>query len=145
MGYSLDKINDPALRAKLAASLVDTHISPKPTLKPGKRMRQKSGDGMNGWEREWLMLLRARPGHRTDHREASLPLANGLRYKLDFLTSRDDIDPADPYVIEGFEVKGFARSTGIAKLKMAATLYPWIKFYLVYKRDGAWQTEDVKP
>lgn len=140
MGFSLDSIKDPALRDRLAAS--SSTVAPTPS----KRLRQKSGDGMNNWEREWLGVLRARPGHRTDHREVSLPLANGLRYKLDFLTFRDLPDSGVPIKwLEGFEVKGFARSTGIAKLKMAATLYPWIKFYLVYKKNGVWQTEAVQP
>jgi hypothetical protein len=104
-----------------------------------KRIRQHAGDSMNTWEREW----RACVAHCYEHiyREVSLPLANGLRYKVDFLC----VDTMG--AVYGYEVKGFARSTGIAKLKMAATLYPWIKFVLVSKRTkregGGWNKEEV--
>lgn len=111
-------------------------------IKP--RIRQRKGDGMNHWEREYLAILDIQWSHI--HREVALPLANGLRYKLDFLcvsTKEKEIE------VVGYEVKGFARSTGIAKLKMAARLYPWIVFFLATKRKkrdgGGWAEERVWP
>jgi hypothetical protein len=106
-----------------------------------KRIRQRQGDGMNKWEREFRDYIA--PQFENIHREVSLPLANGLRYKLDFLC----VDKLG--VVMGYEVKGFARSTGIAKLKMAASVYPWIKFVLVTKqgkmKGGGWDKEAVMP
>lgn len=108
------------------------------------RIRQHKGDGMNRWEREYLAVLDVQWSHI--HREVSLPLANGLRYKVDFLC----VSTKQPALeVVGYEVKGRARSTGIAKLKMAASLYPWIVFFLVTKRrkkdGGGWTEERVLP
>lgn len=113
-----------------------------------KRIRQRQGDGMNKWEREYaerLARLCTRGASRI-HREVSLPLANGLRYKVDFLCAFVADDGA--IAVEGHEVKGFARSTGIAKLKMAASVYPWIKFFLATRNKNApsgWNIERVLP
>lgn len=104
-----------------------------------KRIRQKSGDGMNKWERDFRAEY-LEPRFASIHREVSLPLANGLRYKVDFLCCHTSGSP------KGYEVKGVARAAGIAKLKMAATLYPWIAFRLVTKRKGGgWDIEEVRP
>lgn len=100
-----------------------------------KRIRQRQGDGMNNWERAFRAHIA--PFFEHVHREVSLPLANGLRYKLDFLC-------VDKFgVVIGYEVKGRALPTGIAKVKMAATLYPWIKFKLATKTRTGWDTEEV--
>jgi hypothetical protein len=109
-----------------------------------KRIRQHQGDGMNKWERAYLAVLDIQWSHI--HRNVSLPLANGLVYKLDFLVvSTSGVS----VVIEGHEVKGRARPTGIAKIKMAASLYPWIRFKLVTKNPKAsftpWAIEPVLP
>ncbi len=102
-----------------------------------KRIRQHQGDGMNKWEREWRE--RITPFYEHIHREVSLPLANGLRFKIDFLC-------VDRFgAVFGHEVKGRCLPAGIAKLKMAATIYPWISFRMAGKVDGEWVTEDVKP
>ncbi len=102
-----------------------------------RRIRQHQGDGMNKWEREWRE--RITPFYEHIHREVSLPLANGLRFKIDFLC-------VDRFgAVFGHEVKGRCLPAGIAKLKMAATLYPWITFRMAGKVDGEWVTEDVKP
>lgn len=109
-----------------------------------KRIRQRQGDGMNKWERAYLARLESVWRHV--HREVSLPLANGLRYKVDFLCARDLDDGG--FSIEGHEVKGRARSTGIAKIKMAASVYPWIRFFLATKNKRAasgWDIERVLP
>lgn len=101
-----------------------------------KRIRQNAA-GLNKTEQAYFDHLK-RYGWSHIYREPSLPLANGLRYKLDFLVVGLHGD------IQGHEVKGRAYSTGIAKLKMAASLYPWITFYLVTKeRGGNWSAEKV--
>ena len=107
-------------------------------------IRQRKGDGMNKWEREFLAVIMAlKIESQTVHREVSLPLANGLRYRVDFLVGCRTFD--DKSHVFAYEVKGLRRSTGIAKLKMAATLYPWITFYLVTRENGVWQYTKVQP
>jgi hypothetical protein len=106
---------------------------PAPVSKP--RIRQNSA-GLNKTEQAYSDYLRLMFKHV--YREPSLPLANGLRYKVDFVVV------SEQGRIEGHEVKGRAYSTGIAKLKMAASLYPWIKFRLVTKRKGGgWDIQEV--
>jgi len=102
-------------------------------------IRQRKGDGMNKWEREFYQILTSL--NQNVHREVSLPLANGLRYKVDFIVGGKRLDGGSNVL--GYEVKGFRRSTGIAKLKMAAALYTWITFYLVTREKGVWQYQEV--
>lgn len=105
------------------------------------QIRQRSGDGMNKLERAFFQLLNA--FSRVPfyvHREVSLPLANGCRYKVDFI--RVHTGQTGP-IIEGFEVKGFKRDDAIVKLKVAASVYPWIKFYLVTRKNKIWDYQEV--
>jgi len=118
---------------------------PKPTI------RQRSGDGMNKWERAFLAKLRADFPDASIHREPTLPLANGTGYKVDFVVARhwagrdEHGEQFVSSIVLAYEVKGFARSTGIVKLKVAAALYPWISFKLVTQNGGAWNVQDVRP
>ncbi|RRJ96835.1 hypothetical protein Ga0100231_024010 [Opitutaceae bacterium TAV4] len=106
----------------------------EPTAKP--RIRQKSGDGLNKWEREHHERIRREWRHV--YREPTLPLANGLRYKPDFLVHFGGDT-------EAHEVKGHMRDDAAAKIKMAAHLYPWIKFRLFWKERGQWKMQEVLP
>lgn len=107
-----------------------------------KRIKQRSGDGMNQWEREWRATIAGQWQHI--YREPALPLANGCVFKVDFLCVSSI---GDRLVIEGHEIKGRARVAGIAKLKIAARLFPWIAFRLVTKRrkaeGGGFSVEEV--
>ena len=110
------------------------------------RLRQNQGDGMNKTERAFLGYLQAAfdPKLATIHREVSLPLANGCRYKLDFLVGDRVVPSQGCLTVHGFEVKGFARDDAIVKLTVAARVYPWITFTLVSKRKGGgWDFEGV--
>lgn len=73
----------------------------------------------------------------------TLRLANGVKYKPDVFTWSGDNE------FEAWEVKGFKREASIVRLKMAASVYPMITFYLVTKRKkqagGDWQIEKVLP
>jgi hypothetical protein len=102
----------------------------------GKRIRQTRGDGMNNTERRYYLRLVTEWDYV--YREPALPLANGVKYKLDFLVV------GQGGKIEGHEVKGRAFATGIVKVKMAARLFPWISFRLVTeKKGGGWDVEEV--
>lgn len=139
-----------ALLQPPASSHVTTPSAPEIVAQRGKdgarRIRQKTGDGMNGWEREFRESYLV-PRWLHIHREVSLPLANGLRYKVDFLCAHTgQIWAGEVRDIIGYEVKGQARAAGIAKLKMAARLYPWIGFRLVTKRKGSgWDIQEILP
>lgn len=112
-------------------------------LKP--MIRQQQGDGMNKTERAFLSYLKAEYPESHIHREVSLPLANGVRYKVDFL--RADVDPVDGTGVFAYEVKGFMRDDAAVKLKVAAALYPWITFFLVSRKSqkSTWEIQRVQP
>jgi hypothetical protein len=124
---------------------IRAQIGTPPKLRPTIRQRTQ---GMNKTEARFLEWLRDDNPTASIHHEVALPLANGVRYKVDFLV-------ADPCLqiykhahclVSAYEVKGFARDDAIVKLKVAARVYPWIRFYLVRERegyDGPWQFEEV--
>lgn len=112
-----------------------------PTLsKPKRRIRQNSS-GMNKTEQAFFEYLQHNIG-RTFSVMAqcvTLRLANGVRYCPDFIVKGDNFAHA-------YEVKGFMRDDAAVKLKVAASLYPWIKFHLVTKRKcGGWDILEVLP
>lgn len=113
---------------------------------PKKRIRQRSSDGMNKLEREALEYLRymdrlARTGFRFRTHALTLLLANGCRYTVDitaFGGKRGEI--------HAWEVKGkHSWDDAIVKLKVAAHEWPSISFYLMWKENGQWQTQQVLP
>ena len=122
-----------------------------PTPAKPKAIRQHQGDGMNKWERAFLADLRSRYSGSlvSIHREVSLPIGNGVRYKVDFVVAMKLSEDGGASIVRAFEVKGQFRSTGIVKLKVAASTYPWIQFYLVTKQKkkdgGGWDVEEVRP
>lgn len=136
----LSKIN-PRFHAQIAAQTGGkVGVTPKPSI------RQNRG-GMNKTEARFLQTLRNTNPTLHIHREVSLPLANGVRYKLDFLVALPATDPVRPVsaTVTGYEVKGYHRDDAIVKLKVAAKEYPWITFFLVHDRDGAWSFEQIFP
>lgn len=133
-------------RAQAVGSVQVEIVAPKSDSQTTKRIQQHQGDGCNKWEREYKALIMQRWPDCFLHREVALPLANGVKYKLDWLRVIRTDNGCDCI---GFEVKGVARSTGIVKIKVAASLYPWISFRLVTKRrkkdGGGWAEEEVLP
>jgi len=111
------------------------------TEKPKKRLRQSQKPLMNKLEQEWFDRLLAGGAVKLRAQAVTFRLANGLRFTPD-LTYWDptkDKPCAD-------EVKGrHAWDDSIAKLKMAASLYPEWRWRLVYKVEGQWRTETILP
>lgn len=111
-------------------------------IKP--RLRQNS-KGLNKTEAAflaWLTVQSSSQAHRTILEQAiTLRLGNGVRYTPDFFR------PSPDAVF--YEVKGFMRDDAAVKIKVAATLFPWWRFYLVTKRTkrqgGGWQIDRVLP
>lgn len=145
-GYSVVGESKPKPAIPSFVSALMASPAPNASSGQGKRIRQHSGDGMNSWERaykaelerDWKFIIR----------EISLPLANGARYKVDFMVARGSHSDGI-WSVECHEVKGRALSTGILKVKVAASLYPFWKFRLVTKRTkkqgGGWAIEEVLP
>lgn len=114
---------------------------PSPVEKP--RLRQDT-KGPNKTEREFEAHLRAEyPGREIHVQAVTLVLANGVRFTPDLFT---------PTLADGptfWETKGHMRDDASVKIKVAARLHPWAKFYLATKRPkkkgGGWITERVLP
>lgn len=68
----------------------------------------------------------------------TLKLADDCRYTPDFIV----IGVA---TIEAHEVKGFWRDDAKVKIKVAARMFPWIKFIVVQKEGALWKFTSVKP
>jgi hypothetical protein len=111
---------------------------------PSKRIRQSSKPKMNKLETEWLQVLQsAYDGCPILCQAVKLELATGLWYTPDFFVSASVSYPEKSIA---WEVKGpHAFGGALEKLKMAARVHPWCKFYLVWKLDGAWKEQEVLP
>lgn len=105
-----------------------------------KRIRQSSKPLMNKLEAEFHARLSTVLCEAKDiHVQAiKFRLANGLTYTPDFVV-------LGPLAKLAFEVKGkWFTDDSNAKLKMAASLYPEIEWWLVWKDDaGKWQKQQV--
>ena len=134
------------LSPKLKALL--SKADPCPVARP---LRQSAG-GLNKLEQAFLGHLPADSIHSTVLTQAiTLKIANGCRYTPDFvLTGGAPNDPLTPpcwwgTLLRAYEVKGFMRDDAAVKLKVAASLYPWIAFHLVTRKKGVWQITPVLP
>ena len=110
-----------------------------PEIAPAKRIRQNAKPLLNKLETEWLAVLTARLGPSAIiHAQAlRFRLANGHFYKPDFCAM------VGTY-LTAWEVKGpHAFRGGFENLKVAATLYPDIRWILVWKQDGRWWEQVV--
>ncbi len=109
-----------------------------------KRLRQKSGDGMNATERAFFEYLPESRSGKIYVQSITLKLGNGVRYTPDFIV----VDEGNLH-LTAYEVKGFMRDDAAVKIKVAASLYPWIDFRLVTKKKkrdgGGWAIENVLP
>lgn len=107
-------------------------------LEPAKRLRQSAAK-LNKTESafgEWL--LASAPTDALIHSQSiTLKLANGCRYTPDFV-----VMAGRPVA---YEVKGFMREDAAVKIKVAAAAYPWIQFFLVWRkgRASAWQFQEI--
>lgn len=121
-----------------------------PTKK--KRIRQHQGDGMNKTERAYMAHLKATFPNAVHHSQTfSLRLANGSNYRPDFI-SVWTLYPASEagsatVRLSAWETKGFKREASAVRIKVAASLFPWIKFHLVTKKKkregGGWDVQEI--
>lgn len=115
-------------------------IAPTPAVdyKPeAPRLRQRQGPKLNKTETAFLEWLCARYDPKDIRAQAvTLVLGNGTRYTPDFFNLRASL---------AWETKGFMRDDAAVKIKVAASLYPEIKFHLVTRDGGAWSIQEMVP
>lgn len=105
------------------------------------RIRQSSKPLLNKLESEYLKMLQSHSGCEIFPQAVRFRLGNGIWYKPDFIV----ITPM--HDVLGIEVKGpKAFRGGFENLKVAASLYKWIRWKLVWKDEqGEWTTQPVLP
>lgn len=115
--------------------------------KQSKRIRQSSKPLLNKLEAEWFAALKKGMPDTAHIKCQSLRfrLGNGIWYKPDFVCFYLDHSMLS-MCCEAHEVKGpHAFRGGFENLKVAASLYPEIRWLLVWKEDGQWKQQDVLP
>lgn len=144
---------NPKYQAQISAQL---HATPRPRTvqiavadAPKKRLRQNSG-GLNKTEAAFQKYMDdhckvCRTGdvqiELLKPQSVTLLIANGCRYTPDFITTEIEEGAAK---LCAYEVKGFMRDDAAVKIKVAASVYPWITFYLVSKaKGGTWDVQEV--
>ena len=114
---------------------------PKVSLGPcnptfDKRIRQNPKPIMNKLEAEFHRITFAVLNEPVYIQSIKFKLANGLTYTPDFVCPR--------WPWESYEVKGpHAFDGALDKLKIAATIFPHIKWVLVWKENGVWKNQVV--
>ena len=116
-------------------------MSPLRRLTVGRPLRKPKRPGeMNGLEKDYSEEL-TRQGRNWLYERIALILSHGskgrkgVRYLPDFAV----------YGLGGLEfheVKGFKRTAGVNKLKLAAEMFPGLDFFLVTWKDGEWLLEE---
>ena len=101
------------------------------------RPRRKTPGKMNRWEQSYadrLELIKMSGGiHSYAYESVRLTLAPSTTFTPDFLVVTND-------EIQFHEVKGQRFAAGMAKFKIAASLYPWAKWIMVEKTKQGWKT-----
>jgi hypothetical protein len=126
-------------------------VKTKPVKKKEKHSIRQSKGTMNKTEQDFKNHLDAvvSKGFLNYSQSVTLVLANGLRYTPDFFTFSKDGRKSEAWEVKGAtNGKIYARDDAIAKLKMAARVYPDVIFRLVYKdktTPGGWRMEEVLP
>lgn len=110
--------------------------------KPSKRIRQSDKPLMNKLETEWFNILLSSHWMNCLRAQAKrYKLGNGIWFKPD-ITGNDTRDGRET----AYEVKGqHAFRGGFENLKVAAGLWPEVKWILVWKQDSEWKQQTVLP
>lgn len=109
-----------------------------------KRLRQNTKPLLNKLETRALSYLRTvHPSLRFYPQGVRFRLANGLWYKPDLVAFIED-DP-EHWMI-AYEVKGpRAFRGGFENLKMAASVYPDVAWFLIWEEGPHWLTQEILP
>lgn len=162
MSQRLQSISEIPMSATTRA--LNPHLFGAPVVVPvitdvaqvGKARLRQATKGPNKLEREFEAHLRKTwegvAFVTVQAQGLTLVLANGVRYTPDFIVSRParvEEGECEAFTLLAYETKGFMRDDAGVKLKVAARLFPWIKFYLVTKRKkkagGGWEIQEILP
>lgn len=112
-----------------------------PVKKKKFRLRQNPKPLLNQLESEYKNFLCTCEGIRFEPQAIRFRLGNGIWYKPDFIV----LTPLRDFL--AIEVKGpRAFRGGFENLKVAASLYRWVTFKMVWKgEDGQWETQTILP
>jgi len=97
---------------------------------------------MNKTEAEFYRKLQATtpPYLHIGCQSLTLRFAKRLSYTPDFITTDSEKN------LVAWEVKGsYIYEDALVKLKVAPKLFPWIKFIMAQKKNGAWTTRQICP
>lgn len=94
---------------------------------------------LNKTEKAYLAHLRAHGFRWIGIQSLTLKLGDDCRYSPDFITISISGE------LTAREVKGFFRDDAKVKIKVAARMFPWIKFIVVRKDKSGWTHEPMKP
>jgi hypothetical protein len=102
-----------------------------------------AGNGMNRTEAAYALQLEARKRAGElqwyQYEAMRFVLAKATQYTPDFVVL------TDAGAVEAHEIKGFWRDDARAKLKVAARLFPWVRFLAIRKSGAGWQVEEMGP
>jgi hypothetical protein len=129
--------------ARNKSTLVGTFIEKIAEKIPtSKRVRQDSKPLLNKLEAEYLSMISALYPEIIFRAQClRWRLGNGIFYKPDFVAIGFRGDP-----MTCIEVKGpHAFRGGFENLKVAASLYPFIKWILVWKENNVWKEQEILP
>lgn len=102
-----------------------------------RRVRQARAKTMNKTETDFFLHLQNLTAGKIRFNEVRFELANGLHFKPDFTVD----------VRQAYEAKGpWASRDAFPRLKMAARLYPEIKWFLATRaKRGGWDIQHILP
>lgn len=128
----------------LGQGMAKAQTAAGPVDSPRKRLRQTSKPRLNANERAFEAYLQGTmPTAFIWPQAVHLQIANGLRYTPDFVT----YEPLPHGRLVAWEVKGTKKIFDGAgeKLKVAASKFRGVVFYLVWNKGGVWQQQRILP
>ena len=134
-------MSESMIRQNLCEDALGKSEAPTPTQEISIKVENRKStdeEKLNKLEAAWLAVLRGQGYDWIGIQNITIKLADDCRYTPDFSTVGNGI-------IKVFECKGFMRDDALVKIKVAARLFPWIRFILVTKSDGKFQQQLIKP
>ena len=130
--------------------LADALAMRAPQVGAGTRLRQDPKPLLNCLETEWWEMLKGQhPNYPRPRPQAKrYKIGNGAWFKPDFTASSWPV-PDGPAQETAWECKGPEAGKNVARgklaIKTAATQFPEVCFWLVWKEAGQWRQQRVLP
>jgi deoxycytidine triphosphate deaminase len=93
---------------------------------------------LNKLEKDYLEWLRACGDWWICVQAITLKIGYDTRLTLDFWA-------LDERGLRAIDVKGFQREDALIKIKVAARMYPFIRFLIAKRNGGVWEHKEIKP